>query len=187
MREALLTSAAEILEAEGPDALSVRRIATAAGVAPMGVYNHFDSKNGIIEALFIQGFERLRATLARGDCRHCRIPTKRCAKAAAATGPSPSPTPWRTGSCSCARSLPSSRARPRSRSPLGAFDSLVAAVVRAMAAGVLAVGPPTETAQVIWSSIHGWVSLELAGMGFVEDQDAGFELGCRSLLRGLRP
>ena len=29
----------------------------------MGVYNHFDSKNGIIEALFIQGFERLSAAL----------------------------------------------------------------------------------------------------------------------------
>ena len=46
-----------------PRHLSVRRIAAAAGVAPMGVYNHFDSKNGIIEALFIQGFERLREAL----------------------------------------------------------------------------------------------------------------------------
>ena len=63
MVEVLLASAVEILEAEGPEALSVRRIAAAAGVAPMGVYNHFDSKNGIIEALFIQGFERLREAL----------------------------------------------------------------------------------------------------------------------------
>ena len=59
MEAALLTSAAEILETEGPDGLSVRRIAAAAGVAPMGVYNHFESKFGIVEALFIQGFERL--------------------------------------------------------------------------------------------------------------------------------
>src|ERR1700728_4675330 len=59
MEGALLTSAADILESEGPDGLSVRRIAAAAGVAPMGVYNHFESKSGIIEALYIQGFERL--------------------------------------------------------------------------------------------------------------------------------
>ena len=68
-----------------------------------------------------------------------------------------------------------------------AFDSLVAAVQRAMAAGVIADGSPTETAQLIWASIHGWVSLELLGIGFVEDQDAGFDRVCASLLRGLRP
>jgi AcrR family transcriptional regulator len=43
MEAALLEAAAGILETEGPDALSVRRIAATAGVAPMGVYNHFKS------------------------------------------------------------------------------------------------------------------------------------------------
>src|SRR5580698_5582733 len=64
MERALLTAAADILETEGPDALSVRRISAAAGVAPMGVYNHFESKFGIIEALYVQGFERLREATA---------------------------------------------------------------------------------------------------------------------------
>ena len=59
MEAALLSSAADLLETEGPDSLSVRRIAAAANVAPMGVYNHFESKFGIVEALFIQGFQRL--------------------------------------------------------------------------------------------------------------------------------
>ncbi len=63
MSRCFWASAAEIPDTEGPDALSVRRIAAAAGVAPMGVYNHFDSRNGIIEALFTQGFERLREAL----------------------------------------------------------------------------------------------------------------------------
>src|ERR1700749_1749872 len=57
MEGALLASAVEILESEGPDALSVRRIAAAAGVAPMGVYNHFESKSGIIEALNTRVFD----------------------------------------------------------------------------------------------------------------------------------
>ena len=64
MEGALLTSASDILESEGPDGLSVRRIAAAAGVAPMGVYNHFESKFGIIEALFVQGFDRLGDAMA---------------------------------------------------------------------------------------------------------------------------
>ena len=46
---------------------------------------------------------------------------------------------------------------------------------------------PTETAQLIWASIHGWVSLELLGIGFVEDQDAGYDRVCAAMLRGLRP
>jgi hypothetical protein len=68
-----------------------------------------------------------------------------------------------------------------------AFNSLVAGVRRAMAAGVIAEASPTETAQLIWSSHHGWVSLELMGIGFVEDWDAAFDRLCTTMLRGLRP
>ena len=64
MEGALLASALDILESDGPDGLSVRRIAAAAGVAPMGVYNHFESKFGIVEALFVQGFHRLGTEMA---------------------------------------------------------------------------------------------------------------------------
>ena len=68
-----------------------------------------------------------------------------------------------------------------------AFDNLVAAVQRAMAAGVIAEGAPTETAQLIWASIHGWVSLELMGIGFVEDQAAGFDRRVLHDVGGLSP
>jgi hypothetical protein len=68
-----------------------------------------------------------------------------------------------------------------------AFDSLVAAVQRAMVAGVIVEGPLTETAQLIWSSIHGWVALELLGIGMIEDEDSGFDRVCKTMLRGLRP
>ena len=106
---------------------------------------------------------------------------------AAATGRSPWPIRWCTRSCSCGPSPGSSRATTPSRCAARAFDSLVTAVQRAMAAGVIADGPATETAQLIWASIHGWVSLELLGIGFVEDQDAGYDRLCTRCLRGLRP
>ena len=63
VRSALMGAAAHLLETEGPDALSVRRIAAAAHVAPMGVYNHFDGKYGIVEALWVDAFDRLRVTM----------------------------------------------------------------------------------------------------------------------------
>ena len=180
MRDALLTSAADIFETEGPDALSVRRIATAAGVAPMGVYNHFDSKNGIIDALFIQGFERLGEALTTiadiQDPYEALLESGRRYRALAHAHPmmyqlmfmrtipgyEPRPAHWRW--------------RPR------AFDSLVAAVMRAMAAGVFAVAPDRNRAgHLVEHPRMG--RLELRGIGFVEDQDAGLtryaRLGCR--------
>jgi hypothetical protein len=56
-----------------------------------------------------------------------------------------------------------------------------------MAAGLLIDDSPTLTAQLVWSAIHGWVSLELAEMGFVEDHDAGFAQVCTTVLDGLVP
>jgi AcrR family transcriptional regulator len=185
MEGALLTSAADILESEGPDGLSVRRIAAAAGVAPMGVYNHFESKFGIVEALFIQGFERLGTEMAamaqiKDPIEALREGARRYRALALAhpmayqvmflrAVPGFEPSVHALGECT------------------GTFDSLVAAVERAMQAGVIAEASPNDTAQLIWATIHGWVSLEMLGISFVEDQDAGYDRLCEALLRGLRP
>ena len=182
---AILDAAADLLEKEGPDALSVRRIATAAGVAPMGVYNHFDSKGGIVEALFVQGFERLAEALdAIADIADpydaLREGGRRYRALALAH-----PMVYQVMFLRAVRGFePSEHALVVAA---GAFNSLVAAVRRAMAAGVIAEAPPEETAQLIWSSHHGWVSIELMGMGFVEDWDAAFDRLCTTMLRGLRP
>ena len=185
MEAALLASAAEILETEGPDGLSVRRIAAAAHVAPMGVYNHFDSKFGIVEALFVDGFERLRDALATiadiPDPYQALREGGRRYRALALAHPMVYQVMF-------LRAVPGFEPSDHALEMAArAFDSLVAAVQRAMAAGVIADASPSETAHVIWASIHGWVSLELLGIGFVEDQDAGFDRVCASLLRGLRP
>jgi AcrR family transcriptional regulator len=185
MVEVLLASAAEILETEGPEALSVRRIAAAAGVAPMGVYNHFDSKNGIIEALFIQGFERLREALTTiaeiQDPSEALREAGRRYRALAKAHPMVYQLMFLRTLPGYEPSLAALEVAAR------AFDSLVAVVQRAMVAGVIAEGPLTETAQLIWASIHGWVSLELLGIGMIEDEDSGFDRVCKTMLRGLRP
>jgi AcrR family transcriptional regulator len=185
MEAALLEAAADILENEGPDGLSVRRIAAAAGVAPMGVYNHFESKSGIVEALFIQGFQRLSDAL--GGVADVQDPSEALREGG-----------LRYRALALAHPMvyqlmflnvipgfePSEHALEIAG---GAFANLVATVQRAMTAGVIADGSPTDTAHMIWASIHGWVSLELMGIGFVEDQAAGFDRVCQTILVGLRP
>ena len=68
-----------------------------------------------------------------------------------------------------------------------AFEGLATVVQRAMDDGVVAEGSAADTAHVIWSAIHGWVSLELCGIGFIEDQEAGFSTLCTAVVAGLGP
>ena len=71
LEPAILAAAEALLEELGPDALSIRRIAERARVAPMGLYTRFDGKHGVVDALFKEGFTLLgatiRATAAIGD------------------------------------------------------------------------------------------------------------------------
>src|SRR5689334_17623424 len=59
----LLAAAEAVLVREGPGGLTVRAVAAEAGIAPMGVYNRLGGKDGLVDALLIKGFDRLRAAL----------------------------------------------------------------------------------------------------------------------------
>jgi AcrR family transcriptional regulator len=185
MVQALLTSAGDILEREGPDALSVRRIAAAAGVAPMGVYNHFESKSGIIDALFIEGFERLRQAITTVSDVHDPYEALREAGRRYRTLALAHPMMYQL---MFLRTIPGFEPSDMALDVAGrAFDTLVSVVQRAMDAGIMAPDSPTEVAHLIWASIHGWVSLEVMGIGFTEDQESGFDRVCATMIRGLRP
>ena len=58
-RQALLDAASEMLAHEGPGALSLRKLAKKAGASTMAVYTAFGGKDGLIEALFEEAFDRL--------------------------------------------------------------------------------------------------------------------------------
>ena len=184
VRSALLQSAAHLLETEGPDALSVRRIAAAAHVAPMGVYNHFDGKHGVVEALWVDAFDRLRVTMESleevDDPGEALIEGFRRYRALALAHP----MAYRLMFLDAVPGFePSVEA---AWSAANSFQALVAAVRRAAAAGAVADGDPVQTAQVVWAAVHGWVSLELDGMVFLSDADAGAEAMARSLVAGFR-
>src|SRR3954470_13015751 len=62
-RETLLDAALRLLEVRGPGALRIRDLAAAAEQSTMGVYTHFGSKQGLLEQLYLHGFERLEERL----------------------------------------------------------------------------------------------------------------------------
>ncbi len=53
----ILHAASNLFLQGGTAALSVRAIANSAGVSTIGIYSHFEGKQGILDALYIEGFE----------------------------------------------------------------------------------------------------------------------------------
>jgi AcrR family transcriptional regulator len=179
---ALLEAAERLLEEEGPDALSVRRIAACACVAPMSVYNRFGSKNGIVDDLYIQGFDELRdalRTVDAADPLDALRDTSRRYRDFALAHPALYAIMFERA---VPGFVPSDEAIPHAKR---CFEELVAHVRRAMERGALAVNDPIEVAQQIWSGCHGSVSLQLRGLGFPADMAANQADLVDSLLRGL--
>jgi AcrR family transcriptional regulator len=51
--------ALDILEAEGPQAVSVRRVAKEVGITPMAIYHYFPSREALLDAVVDSEFEQL--------------------------------------------------------------------------------------------------------------------------------
>lgn len=62
LRSALIAAAGEMLERDGPEAISFRAVARATGVSQTAPYNHFQSKEGLLATVAEAGFHDLEAS-----------------------------------------------------------------------------------------------------------------------------
>ena len=65
-RTKILNAASELFLEGGGDALSVRAISKRAGLSTIGIYSHFQGKQGILDALYIEGFNHVREAMVPG-------------------------------------------------------------------------------------------------------------------------
>ena len=63
LRRALIDAARQVLERDGPQALSLRAVAREAGVSPAAPYHHFKDKSDLLSALAEEGFHSLGEAL----------------------------------------------------------------------------------------------------------------------------
>jgi AcrR family transcriptional regulator len=184
LEPAILEAAEAILEEGGPDALSVRRIAERAGVAPMGLYSRFDGKLGVIDALFMEGFAELGSTIrAASESAVDPVAGFRDTGLAYRALAVAHPSRYRVMFLGpVAGYEPSVRAVEVATA---AFGALVDAVARCIDAGTFEHVDAVEAAQQVWSACHGWVALELQGICFCDDADAGYAGLLDVLERGL--
>jgi AcrR family transcriptional regulator len=179
---ALLEAASRLLSAEGPGALTVRRIAAEAGCSTMGVYSRFGGKDGVVDELYKEGVERLFSGMARVETDDPLDDLRRCGQsyrtAALANG-----THYMVVFGGAVPGFtPSEEAQLLA---LDAFSGLVARVQRAQDAGLLVDEPAEAIAEVIWGTIHGHVMLELIGMSATSTDPADrYERTLTLLLEG---
>lgn len=182
LEDALLTAAEQILTDEGPDALTVRKVATCAGVAPMGVYNRFQGKHGLLEALFIRGFDGLTGTVAEAtgpDALHrLRSGLMHYRRFAISH-----PEHYRLMFERMREVEPSEAALLHA---FESFDQLVGMVRSAQDLTAFGVGTEVEVAQQLWGALHGAISLELLGIGFDTDPARTYERMVDALLAGMQ-
>jgi AcrR family transcriptional regulator len=62
--ERIAVAATKLVQREGADAVTMRRVAKSVGITPMALYRHFADRDGLLTALADAGFEELTARLA---------------------------------------------------------------------------------------------------------------------------
>ncbi len=184
--QALVDAAERVLVRDGLAGVTVRAVAAEAGVAPMGVYNRFGNKDGLVAAVLIRGFDGLTAAItdnAAADPGQRLIECGRNYRRFAQAHPQHYEAMF--GPAMTAAERAEGQTAELGEHAAAAFMALVDTVVRAMDAGVLRRADPTATAQVIWSAVHGAVSLELAGVVQTADPAASYEQLMHLVVTGL--
>ncbi len=175
VRAELLHAAVAILNEDGPDALQTRKIAGAAGTSTMAVYTHFGGMSGLIAAVADEGLRQFDVALTMpttsdpvADLVATGIAYRRYAIER--------PHMYRLmlGSTSAhGINAPAHDLLTLTVAEINdhypSFAHVVRGVHRCMLASRIAAGSASDDATVVaiaaqfWSSIHGFVMLELAG------------------------
>lgn len=144
----------------------------------MGVYNHFEGKEGLLNAVVTDGFRDFSATIAATDddpahrLADCGRGYRRFALA--------NPTLYSL--------MFAKECHPDAETAHESFMVLTEVIRYGQVGGVIRDGDPHAIALQVWSCVHGAMSLELSG-GLPEllDAEANYENVIALVARGLAP
>lgn len=172
LRKALLDDAVKLLREEGDAGLSMRNLATRAGVSRTAAYHHFEGKHDLLCAIAEEGFKQFRQVFypadLKGDDTVNAARIQRFVRDYIKFATSNSEyydlmfgsQLWKTEKLTEALTGEAHRA----------FRSYVDAIRRWQAFGQIAEGvDPLRYAQVSWSTLHGMSRLLIDGI-YVDNQ-----------------
>lgn len=199
-RDAILQAALRLLREHGASGLNLRTITSEAGCSTTGVYTWFGGKDGLVEAIYVDGFTRFgealrQSTVTEPDPHHAPALAGLILQAKAYRGWAlANPTHYQVMFGGLVPNfVPSPEATTIS---LETFIMLSDQVAASQAEGSLSPGDAAEIAKHLWASIHGYVSLEFV-MSQVDSHeltalpsaplDVQYERGLQRLIEGLQP
>jgi AcrR family transcriptional regulator len=161
LRQDLLDAAMRILREQGAPHLTLRRVADAAATSTMGIYTCFGGRAGLLEAIYEHGSHLLHEAMTSSLNGHAD-PLARIMAVAygyrrfALTDPA-------LYALMFERPLPDFDPSPEQRTDAlrRCFGLLVEATTAATQAGLVRSSNPERSAYLVWTTIHGLVSIEL--------------------------
>jgi AcrR family transcriptional regulator len=177
---ALLNAAETVLDRAGTGGVTIRAVARQADVSPMSLYNRFDNKDGLIAELATRALDELADAI---DTPHDLTPGLRFRQACRNYRGFALAHPARYSLIFAAGSPLENQASPVAEHGREVFAILVE-LIRALSAGTPSVDP-VEAAQVVWSALHGAVTIEQAGIGQTGDSGVSYEHLLDVLTHGL--
>ena len=192
LRERLLSIAEKLLQDKGPDKFSIRELARLGNISTMGIYTAFGGRIGVMDALYEAGFARLyqwEKSIENPDDPYAWLIDKLYVYrkfalenvglyrlmfgGARRFQPAPASTQYSS------LVVPVETAYP-------AFNALVSTLSACKQAGLLADDrEPDEIAFSTWATLHGLVSLEIAGYVDEDLAKTRFDSGVETILRSL--
>ncbi|WP_028936583.1 TetR/AcrR family transcriptional regulator [Pseudonocardia spinosispora] len=187
LRVRLLEQAVRTLSKEGPDGLSLRKLAAQVGTSTTAVYSLFGGKPGLLNAVFDEAFDRFAQRL--GTVEHVDDLIEQGIALAAAYRSSALDEPhfYQVMFGQVGGELTPDEESVRRAT--ATFTPLVEWVRQAMDAGLLREENPRTVATTMWSVMHGLVSLELRSLlppGSGEPAEL-YRHALRAMLRGWHP
>jgi AcrR family transcriptional regulator len=158
LRRALMEGALACIRDSGLEGLSLRRVASAAGVSHTAPYHHFESKGELVRALGYEGLGRLDERMGAAEAEAGGDPLERLLAIGAA---------YVTFAVDRPDYYAAMRAPEMAQPHAGgaveehgeSWERLVRAVVACQGTGSLPAGDPTVLAVGMWSLVHGLAEL----------------------------
>jgi AcrR family transcriptional regulator len=187
MRQEILDAARRILREQGIKELSMRGLGQAVGVTAPTLYDYFASKEGVLDALFQEGAERLLRAFENAVAAHePGVAQLRAIAVAYRAFAHEEPDLFQLIFGRVDRTYrPAEEVKSRAAA---LFEILVQAMVEATAAGQLRPVDPMAAAVSAWAIVHGFVVLEING--YLDDctpqeGNAAFEASLQIMFEGL--
>jgi len=166
MRAAILDAAGRLVAAEGVEGLTIRAVAQAVGYSAGALYEYFDSKEAILTSLYFDGSDGLGVQCERAVAE---LPASADAiQAFHALGHA-----YRSYALSHPelyrlvfggfKTPPQQPDLGCDEEPNGGFGTLLRVATQGIGEGLLIDVPPPILAFAAWTTVHGFVSLEISG------------------------